>query len=98
MAKLSRDDVNIYYEVHCTGPVILLSHGRSATSEMWRGQIEPLSREHTSPLGLNLFAFRMRAIQWCFGKHGSDGSNPRAVGYSPKLWINSIVVKPTPAR
>jgi pimeloyl-ACP methyl ester carboxylesterase len=47
MAKLSRDGVNIYYEVHGAGPVILLSHGYSATSEMWRGQIEPLSREHT---------------------------------------------------
>lgn len=47
MAKLNRDGVNIYYEVHGTGPVILLSHGYSATSEMWRGQIEPLSREHT---------------------------------------------------
>jgi pimeloyl-ACP methyl ester carboxylesterase len=47
MAKLKRDGVNIYYEVHGTGPVILLSHGYSATSEMWRGQIEPLSREHT---------------------------------------------------
>lgn len=47
MAKLNRDGVNIYYEVHGTGPLILLSHGYSATLEMWRGQIEPLSREHT---------------------------------------------------
>jgi len=47
MAKLNRNGVNIYYEVHGTGPVILLSHGYSATSEMWRGQIELLSREHT---------------------------------------------------
>lgn len=47
MANLNRDGINIYYEVHGTGPVILLSHGYSATSEMWRGQIEPLSREHT---------------------------------------------------
>jgi len=47
MAKLNRNGVNIYYEVHGSGPVILLSHGYSATSEMWRGQIEPLSRQHT---------------------------------------------------
>lgn len=44
MANLNRDGINIHYEVHGTGPVILLSHGYSATSEMWRGQIEPLSR------------------------------------------------------
>jgi pimeloyl-ACP methyl ester carboxylesterase len=47
MAKLNRNGVSIHYGVHGTGPVILLSHGYSATSEMWRGQIEPLSREHT---------------------------------------------------
>jgi pimeloyl-ACP methyl ester carboxylesterase len=47
MTNLNRDGINIHYEVHGTGPVILLSHGYSATSEMWRGQIEPLSREHT---------------------------------------------------
>ena len=46
MPKLDRDGVNIYYEVHGEGPVILLSHGYSATSQMWRGQIEPLSKTH----------------------------------------------------
>ncbi|HYM29710.1 MAG TPA: alpha/beta fold hydrolase [Candidatus Cybelea sp.] len=47
MAKLNRDGVNIHYEVHGKGPVLLLTHGYSATSQMWRGQIEPLSRKHT---------------------------------------------------
>lgn len=46
MTMLARDGVNIYYEIHGEGPVILLSHGYSATSQMWRGQIEPLSRKH----------------------------------------------------
>jgi pimeloyl-ACP methyl ester carboxylesterase len=46
MPKLNRDSVNIYYEVHGEGPVILLSHGYSATSQMWRGQTEPLSKTH----------------------------------------------------
>jgi len=45
MAKLARDGVNIYYETHGEGPVILLSHGYSATAQMWRGQIEALSRK-----------------------------------------------------
>ena len=47
MAKLNRDGVNLYYEVHgAGGPVILLTHGYSATSQMWQGQIDPLSKKH----------------------------------------------------
>ena len=47
MPTLTRDGVNLHYEVHGSGPVILLSHGYSSTCEMWRGQIEPLSKTHT---------------------------------------------------
>lgn len=47
MPKLNRDGVNIYYEVHGQGPVILLTHGYSATAQMWRGQIAPFSQKHT---------------------------------------------------
>ena len=43
MPKLSRAGVQIYYEVHGQGPALLLSHGYSATSQMWRGQIEAFS-------------------------------------------------------
>ncbi|HEY0646820.1 alpha/beta fold hydrolase [Phenylobacterium sp.] len=47
MPMLKRDDgVSVYYEVHGKGPTILLTHGYSATSQMWKGQIEPLSKEH----------------------------------------------------
>src|SRR5947207_2535742 len=53
MPKLQRDGVQIYFEVHgpsASGrdntPVILLTHGFSATSRMWRGQIEPLAKTH----------------------------------------------------
>ncbi|HEY8948557.1 MAG TPA: alpha/beta fold hydrolase [Rhizomicrobium sp.] len=46
MPTLNRDGVDIYYEVHGSGPVILLSHGYSSTSAMWRGQVAPLSKEH----------------------------------------------------
>ncbi len=45
MAMLNRDGVGIYYEVHGEGPPLLLSHGYSATSEMWRGQIEALAKD-----------------------------------------------------
>jgi len=47
MATLKRNGVNLYYEVHGRGPAILLTHGYSATSEMWRGQIDTLSKNHT---------------------------------------------------
>jgi len=43
---LNRDGVDVYYEVHGSGPVILLSHGYSSTSAMWRGQVAPFSQEH----------------------------------------------------
>ena len=46
MPTIDREGVKIYYEVHGEGPAILLSHGYSSTSEMWRGQIEILSRSH----------------------------------------------------
>ncbi len=46
MTKLNRDGVQIYYEVHGEGPTILLSHGYSSTSGMWKGQVEALSARH----------------------------------------------------
>ena len=47
MATLDRDGVRIYYETHGSGPALLLTHGYSATSQMWRPQIDALSRDHT---------------------------------------------------
>ena len=47
MPMLNRSGVKLHYEVHGeAGPIILLSHGYSATAGMWRGQIEALSRDH----------------------------------------------------
>ena len=42
MAKLDRNGVKIHYEVHGSGPTILLSHGYSSTSRMWDGQVAAL--------------------------------------------------------
>jgi len=47
MARLNRDGVNLYYEVHGEGPVVLLTHGYSATSQMWKGQIGALEDHYT---------------------------------------------------
>jgi pimeloyl-ACP methyl ester carboxylesterase len=45
MAKLDRDGVGLYYEVHGEGSPLLLTHGYSATSQMWRGQVEAFSKD-----------------------------------------------------
>lgn len=42
MAFLDRDGVRIYYDVQGSGPAVLLSHGYSATSQMWARQVEAL--------------------------------------------------------
>jgi len=57
MAFIERDGVRIHYEVHGSGPAILLTHGYSAAAEMWRPQVAPLSREH-------------RLILWDMRGHG----------------------------
>ncbi|MBU1377666.1 MAG: alpha/beta hydrolase [Alphaproteobacteria bacterium] len=75
MATLTRDDgVNLYYEVHGptgsrAGPTILLSHGYSATSNMWRGQVEALSLDH-------------RLVVWDMRGHGQSDSPDDPALYS----------------
>jgi pimeloyl-ACP methyl ester carboxylesterase len=46
MAKLHRDGVDLYYEVHGEGPALLLTHGFGSTSQMWRGQVEAFSKRY----------------------------------------------------
>ena len=46
MPTINRDGVHIYYEVHGSGPPLLLTHGYSSTSGMWQGQIAALSKHH----------------------------------------------------
>lgn len=70
MATLTRDGVRLYYEVHGdSGPVILLTHGYSATSQMWRGQLEPLSKAH-------------RLVVWDMRGHGRSDSPDDPALYS----------------
>lgn len=69
MAMLNRDGVGLYYEVHGTGPTILLTHGYSATSQMWQGQVEALSKEH-------------RLVIWDMRGHGRSDSPDDPALYS----------------
>lgn len=71
MPFLDRDGVPIYYETHGEGPAILLTHGYSATSQMWRPQIDALSREHT-------------LILWDMRGHGRSGSPSSADAYGER--------------
>jgi len=72
MAYLDRDGVRVYYEVHGRGPAVLLSHGYSATSAMWAGQVGPLSEKHT-------------LILWDMRGHGNSDSPANPAAYSEAL-------------
>jgi pimeloyl-ACP methyl ester carboxylesterase len=74
MANLDRDGVNIYYEVHGSGPPLLLTHGYSSTSAMWQGQIEALSKNHT-------------LILWDMRGHGQSDYPDDATAYSEALTV-----------
>jgi len=70
MPTLKRSDgVGLYYEVHGQGPTLLLSHGYSATSQMWAGQVEALSKNH-------------RLVTWDMRGHGRSGSPDDPARYS----------------
>ncbi|KAK3069329.1 hypothetical protein LTR53_012412 [Teratosphaeriaceae sp. CCFEE 6253] len=45
MPYLRRGGVELYYEVHGAGPLLILSHGYSSTSEMWQGQTGVFARD-----------------------------------------------------
>lgn len=65
MAMLLRDGVRIHYEFRRAesdrAPVLLLSHGYSASSAMWRAQIEPLRA-------------RCHVLIWDMRGHGASDS------------------------
>jgi len=69
MPMLQREGVGLYYEVHGEGPVVLLTHGYSATSQMWRGQIEALSKDH-------------KLVIWDMRGHGQSDSPDDPALYS----------------
>src|SRR5438876_2134184 len=74
MPKLNRDGVEIYYEVHGSGPPLLLTHGYSSTSAMWQGQIEALSKRH-------------RLVLWDMRGHGQSDYPDDPAAYSEALTV-----------
>ncbi len=74
MPKINRDGVDIYYEVHGSGPPLLLTHGYSSTSAMWQGQIEALSKHH-------------RLVLWDMRGHGRSDYPVDPASYSEALTV-----------
>jgi pimeloyl-ACP methyl ester carboxylesterase len=74
MPKINRDGVEIYYEVHGSGPPLLLTHGYSLTSAMWQGQVEALSRHH-------------RLVLWDMRGHGQSDYPDDPAAYSETLTV-----------
>ncbi len=74
MPKINRDGVEIYYEVHGSGPPLLLTHGYSSTSEMWNGQIAALSKHH-------------KLVLWDMRGHGRSDYPDDASAYSEALTV-----------
>lgn len=80
MSTITRKGVTLYYEQHGSGrdlPTILLSHGYSATSAMWQGQIEALSQDY------NLITWDMRG-------HGMSGSPKDPALYSERHTVDDM--------
>src|SRR5258707_15674332 len=74
MPKLNRDGVNIYYEVHGSGPPLLLTHGYSSTSAMWQGPIAALSKHH-------------KLVLWDMRGHGQSDYPVDLKAYSEALTV-----------
>jgi pimeloyl-ACP methyl ester carboxylesterase len=77
MPKLNRSGVELYFEVYGQGPVLLLTHGFSATCDMWRGQVETLSRNHT-------------LVIWDMRGHGQSDYPEDPAAYSEALTISDM--------
>ncbi|MFN5721174.1 MAG: alpha/beta fold hydrolase, partial [Bradyrhizobium sp.] len=77
MAKLNRSGVDIYYEIHGSGPPLILTHGYSSTSAMWQGQIEALSKRH-------------KLILWDMRGHGQSDYPDDPDAYSEALTVGDI--------
>ncbi|HEV7598894.1 MAG TPA: alpha/beta fold hydrolase [Bradyrhizobium sp.] len=77
MPKLDRDGVNIHYEVHGSGPPLLLTHGYSSTSAMWLGQVAALSKHHA-------------LVLWDMRGHGQSDYPEDPSAYSEALTVGDM--------
>ena len=78
MAKLDRNGVAIHYEVHGSGPTVLLSHGYSSTLRMWDGQVAALED-------------RYQVVVWDFRGHGESDYPKDGAQYSEVLTVGDML-------
>jgi pimeloyl-ACP methyl ester carboxylesterase len=69
MPTLDRDGIKIDYEVTGEGPALLLTHGYSATGQMWQGQLATLSPH-------------FKVITWDMRGHGASDYPQDQAAYS----------------
>jgi len=74
MPKLTRDGVELYYEVHGEGVPVLLTHGYSSSSHMWEGQVGPFSK-------------RYQLITWDMRGHGKSDYPADQGAYSEEATV-----------
>jgi pimeloyl-ACP methyl ester carboxylesterase len=77
MPRLDRDGVGLHYEVHGSGPAVLLSHGYSATCRMWDGQIAA-------------FKDRYKIIVWDMRGHGQSDYPTDPLAYSDGATVEDM--------
>ena len=77
MPKIDRDGVKIHYEIHGSGPTLLLTHGYSSTSAMWKDQIEALSKHH-------------KLVLWDMRGHGQSDYPDDPAAYSEAHTVADI--------
>ena len=77
MPKIDRDGIKLHYEVHGSGPVLILTHGYSSTSAMWEGQIDALSKHH-------------RLVLWDMRGHGQSDYPDDPSAYSEAHTVADI--------
>lgn len=77
MPTLKRNGVAIGYEDRGRGPAILLSHGYSATSQMWQGQVDDLQAD-------------FRVITWDLRGHGQSDSPEESSDYSRSAAVGDM--------
>jgi len=77
MPKINRDGVDIFYEVHGSGPPLVLTHGYSSTSAMWQGQIAAFSKNH-------------QLVLWDMRGHGQSDYPGDPAAYSEALTVGDI--------
>jgi len=74
MPLLNRDGVDVYFEAAGSGPVVLLSHGYSASSYMWQQQVAALQDAY-------------QVVIWDIRGHGRSDSPADPAAYSEALTL-----------